>query len=283
MAGWIKIEKDLESDPRVLRMAKALDRLHWIFPAESELDPCNAIALPGVTLVCGALARLWIFADSHIRNDNTLDMGVREIDEWLGLPNFCSVMPKDWLKEIDDHTVELPGFQEHNGLEARKRALTQKRVEHHRASAKRNDVTDSNASALPDQTRLDQTRLDKKEDRTARRNAPTSGWFADFQAAYPKRGGDQGWQKATRAAAARLREGHHETEMIAGAQRYAAFCEVTGKLGTEYVKQACTFLGPDKHFLNPWNPPATKADVRLGSNLAAAQEFMRRTDETTGS
>jgi hypothetical protein len=155
MSGWIKVEKELETDPRTQRMAKAIAKLFMFMPAGAAEDPCNAIALPGVTLVCGALSRLWIFADSHIRADNTLDMSAAEIDEWLGIPGFCALIPPDWLIPVDDKSVELPGFLEHNGVEAKKRALTQKRVENHRI---RTAVTECNALALPDQTRPDQTK-----------------------------------------------------------------------------------------------------------------------------
>lgn len=80
-------------------------------------------------------------------------------------------------------------------------------------------------------------------------------WLLDFKLAYPTRAGDQGWRKAVRAAHARIGEGHSTADFIAGARRYAAFCEAAGKIGTEYVKQACTFLGPDKPFLLPWHAP----------------------------
>lgn len=168
LSGWIKFEKDLATDPRVMRMAKALDRLfHFFEPSQSSpdgsFDPCNASALPAVTLVCGALARLWIYADSHAREDDTLDLGASEIDELLGIPGFCSLMPNDWLREIDENTVELPGFQEHNGVEAKKRALTQKRVARHRDSKKPKSVTTCNASSLPDQDQT-KTRLDQQTD-----------------------------------------------------------------------------------------------------------------------
>jgi len=80
-------------------------------------------------------------------------------------------------------------------------------------------------------------------------------WMLDFKVAYPNRAGDQGWRKALKEANARLAEGHTAAEFIAGALRYAEFCKAAGKTGTEYVKQACTFLGPDKPFLLPWHPP----------------------------
>ncbi len=156
MSGWIKFEKDLQSDPRVTRMAKALQG-QW-----SMVSGCNASALPGVTLVCGALARLWIFADSHARDDNTIDIGMDEIDELVGIPGFSKLMPSDWLLEVGPHTVELPEFQEHNGVEAKKKALTQKRVARHRSKDKPKSVSTRNASALPDQTRPDQTKTPKE-------------------------------------------------------------------------------------------------------------------------
>ena len=145
MSGWIKWEKGLESDPRVIRMAREMKRI------------CNAPGLNPVTLVCGALVRLWAYADSHARADDTLDLGSDELDELIGVPGFCSIMPADWLRQVDDHTVELPNFQAHNGTEARRRALTQKRVETHR---KRSGATRALTTALPDQ---DQTKTKTRE------------------------------------------------------------------------------------------------------------------------
>lgn len=154
MSGWIKWEKDLETDPRVLRMSRELKRI------------CNAGALHPVTLVCGGLIRLWSYADSHAREDDTLDLGVDEIDELVGIPGFCSIMPADWLREIDEHTVELPNFQQHGGTEAKKKALTKKRVETHR---KRSSVTGALTNALPDQ---DQDQ-DQDQTKTTQRPAPS--------------------------------------------------------------------------------------------------------------
>jgi hypothetical protein len=149
VSAWIKIEKALESDPRVLRIAR-------------HLNSCNAPALHGVTLIVGALARLWIYADSHIREDDTIDLGPAEIDEWLGLPGFCAMLPADWLEIIDDFRVKLPRFQQHNGVEAKRRALTQKRVAQHRDNVKRGSVTPRNDRALPDQ---DQTKTKTKTEK----------------------------------------------------------------------------------------------------------------------
>jgi len=172
MSGWIKFEKGLESDPRVTRIARALHERQG-HPIESG----NAVPLQLVTLVCGALARLWTFADSYVRDDDTLDMSLDELDAHLGIPGFCKLLPPDWLVAVDARTVELPGFQAHNGAHARRQALTQKRVASHR---KRTSVSTRNAAALPDQTRPDQKeRLDQtrptERDRDARLSAPDTG------------------------------------------------------------------------------------------------------------
>lgn len=99
-------------------------------------------------------------------------------------------------------------------------------------------------------------------------------WFLDFKLAYPHRAGDQGWRKAQRAAHARQSEGHTPAEFIAGARRYAAYCEATQKAGSEFVKQACTFLGPDKPFLQDWTPPASKAQLKQDKNIAASLQWL---------
>lgn len=161
MSGWIKLEKDLETDPRVRRMARQIsvtDVTH------ERINFANA-----VTQVIGALARLWIFADTHAREDDSIDVAPNELDELLGVPGFCALMPNDWLRDRGDGTMELPGFQEHNGVEAKKRALTQKRVALHR---KRSGVTGGNASSLPDQ---DQTKTKTKTKTTKKRARATSG------------------------------------------------------------------------------------------------------------
>lgn len=99
-------------------------------------------------------------------------------------------------------------------------------------------------------------------------------WWLDFKLAYPDRAGDQGWRKAQRAAHARIQEGHTPNEFIEGAKRYAIYLASQHKVGTEFVKQACTFLGPEKPFLEPWTPPPTKGEVRQNANIDAAREWL---------
>ena len=111
----------------------------------------------------------------------------------------------------------------------------------------------ADASALQADDCSEQSRAEQSRSLSA---SPT--WLIGLKAVYPKRSGDQNWRKAASAGNARLREGHTEDELLEGAKRYAAFVRATGKEGTEFVKQAATFLGPDKSFLEAWTPPPAK-------------------------
>ncbi|GIW55366.1 MAG: hypothetical protein KatS3mg082_1770 [Nitrospiraceae bacterium] len=84
----------------------------------------------------------------------------------------------------------------------------------------------------------------------------------DFElawASYPRRSGGNPKPRAWKAWRARLAEGHAPEAIIAGVKRYAAYIRATGKEGTEYVKQAATFFGPDRAFLEDWRPPMQAA------------------------
>lgn len=168
IGGWIKLEKSVETDPRFLRMCRAL--------RNSDVTQMRITQELAVTLLVGSLARLWLYADTHIREDDTLDLGADEIDEFVGLKGFANLMPTDWLEIVNEHCVKLPGFQEHNGTEAKKRALTQKRVARHRirnVTHERNgSEVDSNAGALPDQTRLDQIERRSSDSSPSRNSSP---------------------------------------------------------------------------------------------------------------
>jgi hypothetical protein len=130
------------------------------------MKECNAPALQektAVTLVLGALSQLWLYADEHIRDDNTIRASVDDIDQFIGIENFCHILPTDWLKVVDPDYVELPDFLEHNGSVAKKKALNQQAVARHRAKANGHapalpEDSACNAPPLPDQTRPSQSK-----------------------------------------------------------------------------------------------------------------------------
>lgn len=111
---------------------------------------------------------------------------------------------------------------------------------------------------LPDPTGSVRTAARAPPARPRRQKVPRETdpeWWLDFKLAYPERAGDENWRGAIRASRARLAEGHTPAEMIAGAKRYAGYCEAVGQIGSQYVQQASRFLGPGKPFLLPWSTP----------------------------
>jgi hypothetical protein len=85
--------------------------------------------------------------------------------------------------------------------------------------------------------------------------------FESFWNAYPARNGSNNKWKASQCWNARKREGVSISTMMAGLGRYRAWCEATGKIGTDFVMQATRFLGPAREFEQPWDLPAPEVKV----------------------
>lgn len=101
-------------------------------------------------------------------------------------------------------------------------------------------------------------------------SARSSGkdYSSEFEAAwqaYPKRAGGNPKNSAFKAWKARLKDGVNPEAMLAGVKRYAAYVTATGSTGTQFVKQASTFFGPDLHFEEDWLAPATPGGGRRNS------------------
>lgn len=82
--------------------------------------------------------------------------------------------------------------------------------------------------------------------------------------AYPKRAGGNSKAGAFKAWKARLKDGVEPGDMLAGVKRYAAYARATGSVGTQFVKQAATFFGPDRHFDESWQAPSAPGGGRPG-------------------
>jgi len=89
--------------------------------------------------------------------------------------------------------------------------------------------------------------------------------FLSFKLEFPMRAGGQPWRLAQNTWNARIHEGIEPEVMIEGAKRYAKFIAETGKDRSEYVMQAKTFLGPEKHFLADWDVPPDAAQAERWS------------------
>ena len=98
--------------------------------------------------------------------------------------------------------------------------------------------------------------------------------FDRIKRGYPKRSGSRPWAKARHVINARLRAGDTLDVMEAGLAAYASYLERQGWLDTQFVQQAATFFGPDRHFATDWSPPPSEAEV--AERAAIEQQRARR-------
>ncbi|BBE77572.1 MULTISPECIES: helix-turn-helix domain-containing protein [Phytobacter] len=98
------------------------------------------------------------------------------------------------------------------------------------------------------------------ENRSSKENY--SNDFEQAWQAYPKRAGGNSKAAAWKAWKARIKDGVTTVAMLDGVNRYAAYVRATGSAGTQYVKQAATFFGPDRHFDEPWQAPSAPGGGR---------------------
>jgi len=102
--------------------------------------------------------------------------------------------------------------------------------------------------------------LRKKKRIVKPRKVEYSDEFIEAWGLYPKRAGSNPKRKAFIAFERRITDGlakHEEIyfELFQGIRKYANYCNATGNTGTEFVMQAATFFGPDKHYENDWTIP----------------------------
>lgn len=98
--------------------------------------------------------------------------------------------------------------------------------------------------------------------------------FDFFWSIYPKRPGANKTQ-AAKAWQARLKEGVSPEEILAGTDRYSEYCK-SKDVEPQYIKQAATFIGPDKHFLSDWSgdSKAKKFDSWLNGGKGGDDDFI---------
>lgn len=99
---------------------------------------------------------------------------------------------------------------------------------------------------------------------------------------YPKRAGGNPKAAALKAWQARISAGVDPADMLAGVERYAAYCEATDKIGTEFVKQTVTFFGPEAHYAEDWTPPRGNANGRRGNSYETPHDRLKRATHDDG-
>src|SRR2546421_12866120 len=106
MGGYIRMDKDLEDDPRVVALAEQFASIQGI----DRSIACNA--------VIGGLYRLWRYGDTHLGRHNRISGALRggaRIAEVTALPVLLlQNFPSEWLRVQADGTIELPDYAAKN-------------------------------------------------------------------------------------------------------------------------------------------------------------------------
>jgi hypothetical protein len=103
MAGdWIKMQKSLPRDPRVVRISSALkaDRLRTV----------------------GGLFSAWCLFDEQTEDGKLEGYTPEILDDLIGFPGLAKAMQSVGWLDIDGDSLRVPRFEEHNGQSAKRRA-----------------------------------------------------------------------------------------------------------------------------------------------------------------
>lgn len=240
MAGdWIKMRSDLRRHPKVVRMASALDA-----------DKLRVI---------GGLHAVWSLFDEQTEDGLLEGYSPQALDDEIAWPGFADAMQAiGWLEYDPEYGLCAPEFDEHNGQSAKRRAQETKRKRKERSEEK-DAQDDGQMSASHADKKRTKSGLDKREESSSLRSEDTVEFELAWQA-YPKRPGASK-ADSLKAWRARRKAGVAADEILAGVQRYAAFC-VACRTEGQFIKQPATFFGPGEHYLADWKVPAQNAAPR---------------------
>lgn len=146
MAGdWIKMRVDLQTHPKVVRIASALnaDRLR----------------------VVGGLHAVWCLFDAHSEDGSLEGYSPAVVDDLIGFPGFSEAMSRvGWLL-VEPESVALPRFDDHNGSSAKRRAMESDRKRKERDALKSaQDVPNMSASDADKKRTREEKRREEEEE-----------------------------------------------------------------------------------------------------------------------
>ncbi len=135
MGGYIRIDKELPTDGRLLQIADQIAEKWTLLEGGQPLHPLvTRHALRHA--VTGVIVTLWAYADTHIRRDNSLPVTLSGVTQIVNVPvTLLQLLPEEWLRVRPDGLVELPGYCEKNGIRA-KDLRKEDRAEHQRELAR---------------------------------------------------------------------------------------------------------------------------------------------------
>ena len=147
---------------------------------------------------------------------------------------------------------------DHTAAERQQRLRDRKKAKHPAVTSASHAVTEcdiTQPSHIADADADAETETTNNLIRTVNRKTDVATEFAAAWDAYPRRAGANPRRDALVAFSARRSAGEPLGSLMGGLARYAAFCEATGKVGTEYVQQARRFFGPSGAWREAWPIP----------------------------
>lgn len=166
---WIKMRVDLQTHPKVVRIASAL-----------RADRLRAV---------GGLHAVWSLFDAH-SVDGTLEGYTADaLDSLIGWPGFTQALAAVGWIEVSEDSLALPRFDEHNGKSAKRRATETERKRRERSEDGPQDVRDPSASDAD--KRRTESGPEKRREEKKEKNPPTPRGgagqrFEDFWLTWPK-------------------------------------------------------------------------------------------------
>jgi uncharacterized protein YdaU (DUF1376 family) len=98
--------------------------------------------------------------------------------------------------------------------------------------------------------------------------------------AYPRRPGASR-ADSLKAWTARVREGVDPAVILAGVQRYAAYCAAC-ETEPNFIKQPATFFGPGEHYLSDWTAPAPRHSPAVNTETPYQRSQRELVEQATG-
>ncbi len=166
--------------------------------------------------------------------------------------------------EVMDGGWHLLNYEKYRQLRdaEHRRAQVREAVRRHRAKGKSSDQSGNQVKSdvITDVIKCNQrkahTDTDTEAKNITRAENAADALFERFWKVYPRRAGSNPKKKARQVWDARIKQGVDPEVMIAAAERYRCYCDATDKTGTEYVKQAKSWLSPNgEGWLSSWDLP----------------------------
>ena len=143
------------------------------------------------------------------------------------------------------------------------------------------DALQAHSDRISDRMPIEKRRIEKKRE-DKKTTTTLDGEFEDFWKAYPQRsGGNPKDEALTRWRSVVKGGGVLPADILAGVERYNRYCVATGKINTEYVQQAVTFLGKKKSWTEDWL--VTESDIAKTGEVHPSVQFNRDWEARTKS